>query len=174
MESCISMWLLMFIKVVNLNMVVNYSVGYIWYGKSLIDSKKKMVHNSTSFTGSLLEDKFRIKGDLAFRNPFNKDITKRVPVPYSPAPGVVAYLGSSTNDFAESNSSTSYLATNVYGEYEETIQGNHYIKGMVGFNYEQSVYNRILTRRNGLIFEDINNIKSTNGSGITVSGSHEK
>lgn|SRR5690625_74684 len=158
----------------SLTMAAAYSVGDLWYGKSGIDSQKKMVHNTTSFTASLLEDKFRIKGDLAFRNPFNKDITKRVPVPYSPAPGVVAYLGSSTNDFAESNSSTSYLATNVYGEYEETIQGNHYIKGMVGFNYEQSVYNRILTRRNGLIFEDINNINLTNGSGITVSGSHEK
>src|SRR5690625_6031568 len=117
-----------------------------------------MVHNTTSFTASLLEDKFRIKGDLAFRNPFNKDITKRVPVPYSPAPGVVAYLGSSTNDFAESNSSTSYLATNVYGEYEETIKGNHYIKGMVGINYDQYLYNRIFFWCSCLVFDYINNI----------------
>lgn len=157
-----------------LTMAAAYSVGDLWYGKSGIDSQKKMLHNTTSFTASFFENTFRIKGDLSFRNPFNKDITKRVPVPYSPAPGEVAYLGSSTNDFGESNSSTSYLATNIYGEYEHTLEGVHYIKGMLGFNYEQSVYNSIFTRRNGLIFEDVKNINLTNGSGITVSGNHEK
>lgn len=158
----------------SLTMAGAYSVGDLWYGKSGIDTKKKMVHNTTSFTASFFDNAFRVKGDLSFRNPVNKEITKRVPVPYSPAPDVIAYLGSSTNDFGESNSTTSYMATNIYGEYETTFAEAHYFKGMLGYNYEQSVYNSIFTRRNGLIFEDVHNINLTNGSGITVSGNHEK
>lgn len=36
---------------------------------------------------------------------------------------------------------------------------------MLGYNYEQSLFNSIFTQRNGLIFEDVNNINLTNGSG---------
>ncbi|MPN65154.1 hypothetical protein SDC9_212933 [bioreactor metagenome] len=45
---------------------------------------------------------------------------------------------------------------------------------MLGSNYEQSIYNTINTRRNGLIFEDANNINIANGSGITISSNYEK
>jgi len=157
-----------------LTMAAAYSVGDMWYGKSGINSKKMLVHNTTSFTASFWDDAFRLRGDISFRNPYNRETTKRVPVPYSPAPGVTAYLGSSTNDFGEANTSTNYMATNIYGEYENTFAGAHYFKGMLGFNYEQSIINSIFTRRNGLIFVDVNNINLTNGSGITINASHEK
>jgi TonB-linked SusC/RagA family outer membrane protein len=157
-----------------LTMAAAYSVGDMWYGKSGINTKRMLLHNTTSFTASFLDNAFRLKGDLSFRNPYTRETTKRVPVPYSPAPDVIAYLGSGTNDFGEANSSTNYMATNIYGEYEKTFADAHYFKGMLGYNYEQSLYNSIFTQRNGLIFEDVDNINLTNGSGITISGSHEK
>lgn len=157
-----------------LTMAAAYSVGDMWYGKSGITSKKMMVHNTTSFTASFWNNSFRLKGDLSFRNPFNRETTKRVPVPYSPAPGVIAYLGSATNDFGEANTSTNYLASNIYGEYEKTLNEAHYFKGMLGFNYEQSIFSSIFTRRNGLIFADADNINLTNGSGVTIASNYEK
>jgi TonB-linked SusC/RagA family outer membrane protein len=157
-----------------LTMAAAYSVGDMWYGKSGINTRRMLLHNTTSFTASFLDNAFRLKGDISFRNPYTRETTKRVPVPYSPAPDVIAYLGSGTNDFGEANSSTNYMATNIYGEYEKTFTDAHYFKGMLGFNYEQSLYNSIFTQRNGLIFEDVDNINLTNGSGITISGSHEK
>jgi TonB-linked SusC/RagA family outer membrane protein len=157
-----------------LTMAAAYSVGDMWYGKSGINTRKMLLHNTTSFTASFLDNAFRLKGDISFRNPYNRETTKRVPVPYSPAPDVIAYLGSGTNDFGEANTSTNYMATNIYGEYEKTFAETHYFKGMLGYNYEQSLFNSIFTQRNGLIFEDVNNINLTNGSGITISVSHEK
>ncbi len=157
-----------------LTMAAAYSVGDLWYGKSGTDSERRLFRNTTSFTVSLLDNSLRLKGDFTFRNTDNGSSTKRVPVPYSPQVGVIAYLGSSTNDFSIRNSTTKYLATNIYGEYEKTFNSVHYMKGMVGYNYEQSIYNTTNTRRNGLIFEDGNNINMANGNGITVSSNYEK
>lgn len=157
-----------------LTMAAAYSVGDLWYGKSGTKSERRVLRNTTSFTASFLNNSFRIKGDITFRNTDNAETTKRVPVPYSPQKGVIAYLGSSTNDFAKRNATTKYLATNIYGEYEKTFHDAHYFKGMIGYNYEQSIYNNLLTRRNGLIFEDADNINMANGSGITINSDYEK
>src|SRR5690606_2421105 len=126
------------------------------------------------FTGSFLDNALRIKGDITFRNTNSGADTRRVPVPYSPQSGVTAYLGSATNDYGERNSTTKYLATNIYGEYETTLNDAHYIKGMIGYNYEQSIYNTLFTRRNGLIFDDAGNINLTSGNGIAISSDYEK
>jgi len=53
--------------------------------------------------------------------------------------GVISYLGSSTNDYSVEDGTTKYLATNIYGEYEKTFMDAHYFKGMIGYNYEQSI-----------------------------------
>ena len=157
-----------------LTMAAAYSVGDFWYGKSGKNSKKKEFSNTSSFLASFLNNSLRIIGDVTFRNTDNRETTRRVPVPYSPQVGVTAYLGSSTNDYSVYNSSTNYIVTNVYGEYEKTFNNSHYFKGMLGSNYEQSVYNNILTRRNGLIFEDAENINMANGEGITITSNYEK
>ncbi len=157
-----------------LTMAAAYSVGDLWYGKSGSKSKKRSISNTTSLFASFLNNSLRVIGDITYRNTDNREVTRRVPVPYSPREGVIAYLGSSTNDYAERNSTTNYIATNLYAEYEKTFNGTHYFKGMLGNNYEQSTYNTINTRRNGLIFEDADDINMTNGNGITISSNYEK
>ena len=157
-----------------LTMAAAYSVGDLWYGKSGINSDRRVLSNTTSFTAAFFGNSIRIKGDATFRNTDNAEATRRVPVPYSPKKDVIAYLGSATNDYGKRNSTSKYLATNIYGEYEETFNSAHYFKGMLGYNYEQSIYNTLFTSRNGLIFEDVNNINLANGNGITVESNYEK
>ncbi len=81
-----------------LTMAAAYSVGDLWYGKSGTKSKRRQISNTTSFLASFLDNSLRVIGDITYRNTDNRENTRRVPVPYSPQVGVVAYLGSSTND----------------------------------------------------------------------------
>jgi TonB-linked SusC/RagA family outer membrane protein len=151
-----------------------YTVGDFWYGKNGIDTKKRVLKNTTGFTAEFLEKKLRIKGDVTFRNNNNNTEQKRVQVPYSTKPGVIAYVGTLYNDLAYDQRETQYLATNLYSEYENTFNSAHYLKVLVGYNYEQSIYNRLATQRNGIIYEDATDINLTLGQSIVTGGGYEK
>ena len=69
---------------------------------------------------------------------------------------------------------TKYLATNIYAEYENDFGDNHYLKLMVGYNYEQSTYNRVSVQRNGLIFENATDLNLALGQAITTGGGYEQ
>lgn len=158
----------------SLTMVAVYNVGDMWYGKNGIDTKKKVMKNTTSFTSSFFQNKFRVKGDFTFRNTNNNTLQKRVQVPYSNKPGVIAYVGTTTNDLSFDNRETQYLATNLYTEYENTFKDMHYLKAMIGYNYEQSTYNRLAVQRNGVIYEDASDLNLVLGQAITTGGGYEK
>ncbi len=157
-----------------LTMVAVYNVGDLWYGKNGIDNKKKVMKNTTSFTSSFYNDKLRVKGDFTFRNTSDKTERKRVQVPYSAKPGVIAYVGTTTNDLTFDNRETQYLATNLYTEYENTFNDSHYLKFMVGYNYEESTYNRISVQRNGIIYEEATDLNLVLGQSIITGGGYEK
>lgn len=151
-----------------------YTVGDFWYGKNGIDSKRGIFKNTTGFTTEFFKNTFRVKGDLTFRNTTNNTETKRVQVPYSNKPGVTAFVGTTTNDLAVDQRETQYIATNLYTEYENTFAGAHYLKALVGYNYEQSTYNRLATQRNGIIYEDASDINLALGQAIVTGGGYEK
>lgn len=157
-----------------LTMAAAYSVGDLWYSKSGTDTDKRVLRNTTSFSTSFFENTLRIMANATFRNTTESDATRRVPVPFSPQVGVISYLGASTNDYSEKNTENNYLATNLYGEYEKDFSDKHYFKAMAGFNYEQSATSMVLGRRNGLLFEDVENINLTTGTGVTITGWYEK
>ncbi len=157
-----------------LTMAAAYSVGDLWYGKNGTDQNKRVLRNTSSFTASFLNDALKVKGDITFRYTDDASTTKRVPVPYSSAPGSIAYLGSSTNDYMVTDALTRYLATNIYAEYSKVFNKVHDFKGMIGYNYEQSIYEYNKERRNGLIFEDAENINIANGSGVELSSDYTK
>ena len=157
-----------------LTMAAAYSVGDLQYGKSGINTKNRIVRNTTSFDASFLDNSFHVRGDFTYRNSDKGQITKRVPVPYSNQVGVISYLGSTTNDLTNRNSGVNYLAANFYTEYEKTFSNVHYFKGLLGYNYEQSEYNSLSTRRNGLLFPDAESLSLTNGGGITIDNNYNK
>lgn len=158
----------------SLTMVAVYNVGDLWYGKNGIDTKKKVMKNTTSFTSSFFQNKFRVKGDFTFRNTNNNTLQKRVQVPYSNKPGVTAYVGTTTNDLSFDNRETQYIATNLYTEYENTFKDLHYLKAMIGYNYEESTYKRLAVQRNGIIYEDATDLNLVLGQSITTGGGYEK
>jgi len=151
-----------------------YTVGDFWYGKNGIDTKRRVFKNTIGSVASFYNDKFRIKGDFTFQNTDVDVFRKRVQVPYSNKPGVIAYVGTTTNDLTFEQRSTQYLAANLYSEYENTFQDAHYIKFMLGYNYEQSTYERLSVQRNGIIYDDANDINLTLGQAITTGGGWEK
>ena len=150
-----------------------YSIGDFYYGKNGIDNNKKVFRNTSGFATEFFNNKFRIKGDFTIQNTDNNDRTKAVQVPYSIKPGVVSYVGTTTNAINDVYRETTYMTTNLYSEYENTFKKNHYVKFMVGYNYEQSNFKRLSAQRNGLIFEDANDINLALGQVITTTGGWE-
>ncbi len=151
-----------------------YSIGDFYYGKNGIDNNKKVFRNTAGFAAQFFRDKFRVKGDFTVQNTDNNDRTKAVPVPYSVKPGVISYIGTTTNYINDVYRETAYLTTNLYTEYEDTFKNDHYLKVLVGYNYEQSNFKRLSAQRNGLIFEDANDINLALGQAITTGGGYER
>jgi TonB-linked SusC/RagA family outer membrane protein len=150
-----------------------YTVGDFWYGKNGITSSRQVFRNTTGFTSNFFNNRFRINGDFTFRNTNNNTEQKRVQVPYSRSLGVINYVGTTTNDLAIDRRETQYLANNLIAEFEDKFNNNHYLKFMVGYNYEQSRYERLAAQRNGLIFDDANDLNLALGQAITTGGGYE-
>ena len=151
-----------------------YTLGDFIYGKNGIDTNNRVLRNTTSFTASFLENKLHVRGDFTFRNTDEGETQRRVAIPYSTVEGQTTLLGSDTNDLQEYKTQTNYIATNIYADYENTFNDVHYFKGMVGYNYEQSSYDALTVRRNGLLLEDSENINLALGDAITTSGAYNK
>ena len=158
----------------SLTLCAAYHVGDMWYGKNGIDIKKRIVKNTTGFTSTFFNNKFRVKGDFTFRNTINNTTQRRVQVPYSSKPGVTAYVGTTTNDLSYDKGETQYLATNLYSEYENKFKDAHYLKFLIGYNYEESTYQRLAVQRNGIIYEDATDLNLALGQSITTGGGWEK
>lgn len=151
-----------------------YTVGDMWYGKNGIDTDQRVLKNTISATASFLKNRLRIKGDFTFQNSDNDQTRIRVPVPFSRRPGVIEYVGSSKNDIQNTNKTTTYLASNIYGEFEETFKEKHYFKAMLGYNYEQSRMKSVKVLRNGLIFDDAEDLNMALGQTINTEGGYSK
>jgi len=152
----------------------SYAVGDMWYGKNGEDTKRTYVKNTTGLTANMLDNKLRIRGDFTFSTNTQSMFRRRVQVPFSRQEGVVNYVGTTTNDIRRISAETKYLASNIYGEYENTFSEDHYLKVMTGFNYEESTYESFQASRNGILFEDAENISLTIGENIATDGSYNK
>jgi len=150
-----------------------YSIGDFYYGKNGIDNDKRVFRNTTGLSAKFLKDKLRVKADFTFQNTDNNDRIKAVPVPYSNKPGVISYIGTTTNYLNDVYRETNYLTTNFYTEYENKLGKNHYIKFLAGYNYEQSNFKRLSAQRNGLIFDGANDLNLALGQSILTSGGWE-
>jgi TonB-linked SusC/RagA family outer membrane protein len=151
-----------------------YTVGDFMYGKNGFDTRREVLRNITGLRSRFFNNKFRVNVDFTFRNTENDRSQKRVQVPYSNFKGVTSYVGTTTNDLATDNRTTRYWATNIYTEYENHFGDNHYLKAMVGYNYEQSTFNRVAVQRNGLIFENANDLNLALGTNTTTGGGYEQ
>lgn len=151
-----------------------YTIGDMYLGKNGIDMNTNVIRNTTEFIASFFNDKFKVHGDFTFQGTNYNQQQKRVPVPYSSKPGIINYVGNNTNDLQERYDKTSYIAANIFGEYENTFNEIHHFKALLGYNFEQSVFKRIQEQRNGLIFPDAQDIGLALGQSITTTGGWEQ
>jgi TonB-linked SusC/RagA family outer membrane protein len=151
-----------------------YTVGDFWYGKNGIDMDRRVFRNTADFSTKFFDDKLRVNGNFTFQTTDNNEFRTRVPVPYSRKPGVIEYVGTNYNDLQNLYRETQYTATNLYAEYEPRFSPNHYVKALVGYNYEQSNFKRLELVRNGLIYPDAKDINLALGQSIATSGGSEK
>lgn len=147
-----------------------YTVGDLYYGKNGIDFNNRTLSSTTGFLATFFNDHFRVHGDFTFQNINQNSRRKRVPIPYSTKPGIIDYLSTGTNDLQETYGKTGYVAANIYGEYENTFNGIHHFKAMVGYNFEQSAFDSTMMLRNGLIYPDADNISLALGQSISTGG----
>ena len=151
-----------------------YTVGDFVYGKNGINMNRQILRNTTSFSSNFFNNKFRVKGDFTFLNNNYNQVQTRVIVPYSTKPGIINYVGTNYNDIQPTYQQTQYIAANIYGEYETRLGGNHYVKILAGYNYEQSAYKQLQTLRNGLIYPDAQDINLALGQSIVTTGGYDK
>ena len=151
-----------------------YTIGDFFYGKNGFDTRNEVIRNITGLRSRFFDNKLRVNVDFTFRNTNANRYQKRVQVPFSNFLGVTSYVGQTTNDIATEDAKTRYLATNVYAEYENNFGDNHYLKAMVGYNYEQSTFNRVAVQRNGLIFDDASDLNLALGQAINTGGGFEE
>ncbi len=151
-----------------------YTIGDFMYGKNGFDTRKEVFRNITGIRTNFLRNRLRVNADFTFRNTGNDKNQRRVQVPYSNTKGVIAYVGTTTNDLSFDNRDTRYLATNIFTEFEDHFGKDHYFKAMVGYNYEQSTYNRTFIQRNGIIFDDATDLGLALGQATTTGGGYEQ
>lgn len=149
-----------------------YTVGDFYYGKNGKDFGNQVIGDKLQLEGNFWDDKLTLTGNFSYKNTRNDISEKRVPVPYSKSKGDIIYIGQNQNNLALTKNNTNYYTLNFYGEYENTFAGKHNLDLTMGTNYETKQYNNVYLKRNGLAFDDAENINLALGDGITTSGAY--
>ena len=153
-----------------------YAIGGLVSGNNYDDQLIKNFKTTTALKAEFFDKTFRINADFSFSSRDKNVTSKRSVISYSDAPGVISYIGSPFNGdwMSEYYSSHEYLATNVYAEYENTFAEKHYLKGLVGYNYESRKDKTGKFSRAGLLTPDVTNINLAVGDDITTTSSDTK
>src|SRR5699024_10578817 len=135
-----------------------YTVGDFYYGKNGKDFQNQTIGDKIQLEGSFWDNKLTLTGNFSYNNTRNDISEKRVPVPYSKSKGDIILIGTNQNNLALTKNNTNYYTLNFYGEYENTFAGKHNLDLTVGTNYETKNHNSVYLKRNGLAFDDAENI----------------
>lgn len=151
-----------------------YTVGDFYYGRNGIEFDRAVYRSTTELASRFLSNRLRVMGDFSFQNTIADERQRRVPVPYSRAPGSIEYVGLQFNDLRVTEDRRNYIAANLYGEYEAVRGNRHFVKAMLGTNYEESKLQSLSAQRNGLIFEDASDLNLALGQASVIGGGYEK
>lgn len=146
-----------------------YSVGDLLYGQSGITTKNEEYKNTASFTAKFLNDRLRVNGDFTYKKTTYELTKKQVRTPYSRSvdekgESVIEYITGTYSTLAETVDNTSYIATNLYAEFEQTFNKVHYFKGMAGWNYEKSNYKELYAYNEDLLTDNVENLNLAMGT----------
>lgn len=149
------------------------TLGAFIDGNNYQDNSRNLFRNTVAAATNFFENKLRLNADFTFRYDNRDFLWKRVKVPYFQNANAEApsYMGDVNGSIHEWTGHTMYTASNIYAEYENTFADKHYLKGMVGWNYETSAYKATSIERNQLLLEDAESIQLATGSSITPGAS---
>jgi len=136
-------------------------------GNNQSELDRVQIRNTSRFAANFLENRLRVYGDFTFQHLSDTETRLYTPVPYSKKPGVMLERGESKMN--ESDDKTTYFATNIYTEYEKQL-GRHYLKGLIGYNYENSLLKSRYVERDGLLNSDLPDFSLMNGQNFTLRG----
>lgn len=137
------------------------------------NNKQNLFRNTAGFNTSFFDNVFRINGDFTFRYNDREFFWKRVKVPYyqNAYQETPSYAGDLNGIIYEWTGRTLYTASNLYAEFEKTLQNVHYLKAMAGWNYETSFYKANSIQRNQLLLESAESVQLATGASITPGAS---
>ena len=147
-----------------------YTVGDLLHGRSGMTTVNEVFRNTASFNAKFLDNRLRFNGDFTYKKTTFDRTIKRVRSQYSKGvdgngdPLLETIASAPQTSLAEYVDNTRYLATNIYGEFEDTFAEKHYFKAMAGWNYEQSRYKRVYAYNTDLLTPDVENINLTFGT----------
>lgn len=149
------------------------TLGAFVDGNNYQDNTRNLFRNTVSANSHFFDNTFRVNADFTFRYDSRDFFYKRVKVPYyqNAETETPTYLGDINGTIYEWTSQTMYTASNLYAEYENTFADKHYLKAMVGWNYETSAYDASSISRNQLLLEGAESIQLATGSTITPGSS---
>lgn len=151
-----------------------YTVGDYYIGRNGTDEVRRFLKNRLAARAEFFDKTLTIRGDFTFQSMDIGAQQNRVQVPYSRYEGVIGYTGTNTNDLQEFRRTTEYMATNLYADYVRSFNDAHNLSLLAGFNYEQSLEKSLTVRRNGIVYEDADDINLALGQSIVTNGGYRK
>ena len=101
---------------------------------------------------------FNLKANFTYRFYQNRYTHRRNEIDYSSTPGVITHYsntGAYENWMSENIATYNYMASNVYGTYEDTFADAHHLTLMAGFNWETNRRKTVYARGYDLITEEV-------------------
>ena len=151
-----------------------YSVADFLYGNNWDEYTNDQFKNTTAINTKFFDNKLRVNADFTYQDKRYKNTARKIRTPYSKIAGVIETLSGTQSYMSETRNYTKYMAFNSTAEYENTW-GKHYFKGLIGYNYEQSQYDRLYATRNEMVTETVENINlTTDAVNLGIEGSWTK
>jgi TonB-linked SusC/RagA family outer membrane protein len=141
----------------------SYTVGGFLYGSSKNVYETDYVKNTVGFIASFLDKALTVNGDFTYKvNDYNGMI-RTYPDAYSETPGILKTREGVVSSISQDHADTKYMAFNLYTDYTRTF-GKHYLKAMLGYNYEQQSYSRLYTYNTDILSEQVESINLSFGT----------
>ena len=139
------------------------------------DNTRSILKNTVGFNVNLLDNTLRFNGDYTFSYNIDERFEKAVKVSFydnSNTTVPTGYFGNELGSILERTGRSLYTSSNLYAEYERNFVKDHYLKVMIGWNYETSTYKRNDISRNGLLVDEAESIQLATGESIYPSADY--
>ena len=140
-----------------------YTIGDFINGYSWKNFDKKQYQNTMGATATFFDNSLRLNADFTYRKKDLNNTYRKTLTPFSRYEGKLETISGKHQYLEEIIRDYRYLSTNEYAEYEKTF-GKHWVKGIVGFNYEQESFKDTDVYNDDLLTQNVVNINLAMGS----------